>query len=210
MIWSVLDSTHTFAVLFWDVRQYTHPKSLMLVKGRLSLISQVPDNLPDDVGLLEFPPSSNAKLTPKFYGPFKVLERIGKVAYKLELLASSKVHPVFHVSCLKKNVGDKAVLQTELPEVDQDGRMIMESTTILDRRMVKHGDKAVTKVLVQWSVLERRNTPPGSFTTNCEPSFLISSERTTSDLRGNECHMPTSVLLFSRAEATISIESFGS
>ena len=38
------------------------------------------------------------KLEPKHYNPYKVLEKIGNMAYKLELLASSRVHPFFHVS----------------------------------------------------------------------------------------------------------------
>ena len=40
------------------------------------------------------------KLSPKYYGPYKVLQNIGTMAYKLELPASSQVHLVFHVSCL--------------------------------------------------------------------------------------------------------------
>ena len=47
------------------------------------------------------------KLSPKYYGPYKVLAKIGTMAYKLELPASSRVHLVFHVSCLKKVIGDK-------------------------------------------------------------------------------------------------------
>ena len=47
------------------------------------------------------------RLFPKYYGPYKVLQNIGTMTYKLELLASLRLHPVFHVSCLKKVIGDK-------------------------------------------------------------------------------------------------------
>jgi len=42
------------------------------------------------------------KLSKKYYGLYKVFQKIGTMAYKLELPAASRVHPVFHVSCLKK------------------------------------------------------------------------------------------------------------
>ena len=44
---------------------------------------------------------SCAKLSPRYYGPFEVLERIGPVTYRLALPASTRAHNVFHVFCLR-------------------------------------------------------------------------------------------------------------
>ena len=64
------------------------------------------------------------KLSPKYYGPYKVLQNICSMAYKLELPASSRVHLVFHISCLKKVIGDKLLVQTILPELYEEGKII--------------------------------------------------------------------------------------
>lgn len=57
------------------------------------------------------------KISPRFYGPFKVMERIGAIACRLDLLIGSTIHPVFHVSCLKKKLGDQIIAQSQLPDV---------------------------------------------------------------------------------------------
>jgi hypothetical protein len=75
------------------------------------------------------------KLSPKYYGPYKVLQKIGTMAYKLDLPASSQVHRVFHVSCLKNVIGDKILVQTIFPELDEEGKIILEPEAITDTRI---------------------------------------------------------------------------
>lgn len=60
-------------------------------------------------------PHANQKLSFKFYGPLQVLSRIGTVAYKLQLLPSTAVHPVFHVSQLKAVVTSGTQVSPSLP-----------------------------------------------------------------------------------------------
>ena len=66
------------------------------------------------------------KLAPKYYSPFKVLKRIGSMDYKLELPPCSRVHPLFHVSFLENVINDKIQVQTILPDINEEGKIILE------------------------------------------------------------------------------------
>ena len=65
--------------------------------------------------------SGEDKLKPRFYGPYKVIRRVSEVAYELELPEGSQIHNVFHVSCLKKAVGQFINTSEELPPLDEEG-----------------------------------------------------------------------------------------
>jgi hypothetical protein len=93
---------------------------------------------------------SNNKLCFRFFRfrPYKVLERIGSVAYRLHLPASSTVHQVFHISQLKYAVGHNHVLVPQLPT---EVLAVQVPVQILQRRMVDHGGELIAQVKVRWS-----------------------------------------------------------
>ena len=74
------------------------------------------------------------KLSPKYYDPYKVLQNIGSMAYKLELSTYSRVHQVFHVLYLKKIIGDKLPVQMMLLELDEEERVVLEPEEITEIR----------------------------------------------------------------------------
>jgi hypothetical protein len=93
------------------------------------------------------------KLSPKYYGPYKVLQNIGTMAYKLELPASSRVHPVLHVSFLKKVIGDKISVQTILPELDEEGKITLDPEAITDIRILQLRNRSISEYLIKWRKL---------------------------------------------------------
>ncbi|XP_066354680.1 uncharacterized protein [Miscanthus floridulus] len=80
-----------------------------------------------------------------------VLEKIGAVAYKLDLPASSSVHPVFHVSLLKVAPLTKYSISVDPPE-SVEGLQVPEA--VLQRRLHPHRTGAVVQFLIKWSGLD--------------------------------------------------------
>ena len=69
------------------------------------------------------------------------------MAYKLELLASSKIHLVFHVSCMKKVVGHNCQVQTTLLELDEEVSIWLQQEVVMNTRECQH---SIKEVLIQW------------------------------------------------------------
>ncbi|PKI41782.1 hypothetical protein CRG98_037817 [Punica granatum] len=93
---------------------------------------------------------SSEKLSPRFFGPYEIVDKIGKIVYKLRLPPTAQIHPVFHVSQLKKAIGT-ANCSTELPMADNSsGDQPKQPATVLEHKMVKRGNKAAAQVLVHW------------------------------------------------------------
>jgi hypothetical protein len=57
----------------------------------------------------------NMKLNPCYFGPYKIIQKIGTVAYKLFLLSAVNIHSVFHVSLFKKKIGNNVVVSSTFP-----------------------------------------------------------------------------------------------
>lgn len=93
---------------------------------------------------------NNPKLLARFYGPYKLLEQIGRVAYRLDLPDTTRIHPVFHVSQLRKVVGSCNSSQ-DLPNQLTD-ELVLQAIPkdILDIRPLINGDAGQVEVLVKW------------------------------------------------------------
>lgn len=96
---------------------------------------------------------AHQKLASRFYGPFLVEQKLGSVAYRLCLPPEAKIHPVFHVSLLKKFVGTALPPATDLPPMSDEGIIQVDPERIIDTRWFKHGNKFVEESLVQWKHL---------------------------------------------------------
>ncbi|KAL0549090.1 hypothetical protein IC582_013570 [Cucumis melo] len=101
-------------------------------------------------GVLRF--ERRGKLSPRFVGPFEILERIGPVAYRLALPPSlSTVHDVFHVSMLRKYVPDPShVVDYEPLEIDENLSYVEQPVEVLAREVRTLRNKEIPLVKVLW------------------------------------------------------------
>ena len=92
------------------------------------------------------------KLSPRYIGPFEIVERIGPVAYRLDFPDElSRVHNVFHISMLRKYISDPShVLETPKIELRDDLSYKERPVQILGREEKELRNKTISLVKVLW------------------------------------------------------------
>ncbi|KAD6796155.1 hypothetical protein E3N88_07051 [Mikania micrantha] len=102
-------------------------------------------------GIFRF--GKRGKLSPRFVGPFKILERIGSVAYRLELPPElGNIHDVFHVSNLKKCLIDESlIVPLEEIHIDEKLQFSEEPVEVMDREMKVLKRSCIPIVKVRWN-----------------------------------------------------------
>ena len=101
-------------------------------------------------GVMRF--GRKGKLSPRYIGPYQIVRRIGKVAYELDLPSDLEaVHPVFHVSMLRKCIGDPSrVFPVDDIQVTEELSYEEKPVAILDRQVRRLRTKDVASVKVLW------------------------------------------------------------
>nr|GEV16708.1 putative reverse transcriptase domain-containing protein [Tanacetum cinerariifolium] len=128
-------------------------------------------------GVVHF--SNWGKLNPRYIGPFKVLAKVGTVAYRLELPEQlSRVHSMFHVSNLKKCLSDEPLaISLDEVHIDDKLRFVEEPVEVMDCEVKRLNQSRIPIIKVRWNskrclefTLERedqfRKKYPQLFTTN--------------------------------------------
>jgi hypothetical protein len=104
--------------------------------------------------------SGKNKLKPHIYEPYRVIRRVKEVEYELELSEGNKIHNFFHVSFLKKVLGQHVTTSTYIPPLDEEGKLFMTSEMIIDVKERRMRRRVIREFLVRWKLFPWR-MPPG-------------------------------------------------
>ena len=146
----------------------------------------------------ERPPYS--KFAKKYYGLYQILERVGKVAYRLQLPEGSLIHPVFHSSLLKLFHHSTAEINSPLllPATAIENQPIITLLAILGTCWESATTDPKLQVLVQWEGLSPDDTSWEAWelktTYHLEEKVLLDGIR--DDRKENMQQVPTIILLY--------------
>ena len=79
-----------------------------------------------------------------------MIRHVGEVAYELELQAGSRIHNIFHVSCLKKALGQQVTATMELPPTNDEEHLVLQPEAILDTQERPLRRRTVKEYLIKW------------------------------------------------------------
>nr|GEU84868.1 copia protein [Tanacetum cinerariifolium] len=90
------------------------------------------------------------KLSPRFYGPYRILRKVGLVAYKLELPPDARIHSVFHVSMLKPAHGSFSSNPAPPLPITKDWEVDLQPSSVLAPHRVIEAGQPVLELLILW------------------------------------------------------------
>ncbi|GKD15907.1 putative reverse transcriptase domain-containing protein [Tanacetum coccineum] len=102
-------------------------------------------------GVIRF--GKRGKLNPRYIGPFKIIAKVGTVAYRLKLPEKySRVHSTFHVSKLKKCIADEPLaIPLDEIQIDEKLHFIKEPIEIMDREVKRLKQSRILIIKVRWN-----------------------------------------------------------
>jgi hypothetical protein len=132
---------------------------------------------------LKLPTSITKKLSNKYTGPFKVAEVIGQAACKLKLPSAWKIHPVFHISQLKRYVPDGSTMEQQVIDIEvEEQQPEYEVDKIIGKRL---GKQSQLEYLVLWKGYPESEATWESYDRVQDLAALDDFERVTSTAETN-------------------------
>jgi len=106
----------------------------------------------------------------------------------LELPQGSKIHNIFHISCLKKALGQHVTVTDELPPTDDEGHLVLQPEAIIDTRERQLRSKTVQESLVRWKNLPDEDATWESEKILHHPSLQLLEDK--QHFAGGHCNIP--------------------